>query len=117
MPILCLAEAFRRMDKQEKEQKETFNHKLKVPTFSCFYSFNFVLVKIQSILLFLSFYCLSLLSFAQKNEIKAIEKALKTGDFSTAKTAVTAAESLLSNMDDKTKDKFYFLKVKTYKNS
>ena len=60
------------MDKQEKEQKETFNHKLKVPTFSCFYSFNFVLVKIQSILLFLSFYCLSLFSFAQKNELKVL---------------------------------------------
>ncbi|RZN84069.1 MAG: tetratricopeptide repeat protein [Winogradskyella sp.] len=53
------------------------------------------------------------MSFAQKNEIKAIEKALKSNNFATAKSSVKAAESLLSNMDDKTKDKFYFLKAKT----
>ncbi|GGI57615.1 tetratricopeptide repeat protein [Winogradskyella haliclonae] len=53
------------------------------------------------------------MSFAQKNEIKAIEKALKSNNFATAKSSVKAAESLLGNMDDKTKDKFYFLKAKT----
>ncbi|WP_299117122.1 lipopolysaccharide assembly protein LapB [uncultured Winogradskyella sp.] len=53
------------------------------------------------------------MSFAQKNEIKAIEKALKSNNFATAKASVKAAESLLGNMDDKTKDKFYFLKAKT----
>lgn len=53
------------------------------------------------------------MSLAQKNEIKAIEKALKSNNFAEAKASVTAAESLLSNMDDKTKDKFYFLKAKS----
>ena len=53
------------------------------------------------------------MSFAQKNEIKAIEKALKSNNFAVAKTNVNAAESLLANMDDKTKDKFYFLKAKS----
>jgi tetratricopeptide (TPR) repeat protein len=53
------------------------------------------------------------MSFAQKNEIKAIEKALKSNNFAVAKTNVIAAESLLANMDDKTKDKFYFLKAKS----
>ena len=47
------------------------------------------------------------MSFAQKNEIKAIEKALKSNNFAVAKTNVNAAESLLANMDDKTKDKFF----------
>lgn len=52
-------------------------------------------------------------SFAQKNEIKAIEKALKSNNFATAKSVVNAAESLLGNMDDKTKAKFYFLKAQS----
>ena len=51
------------------------------------------------------------LSFAQKNEMKAIEKALKNTNFADAKSAVAAAEALLGNMDDKTKAKFYFLKA------
>lgn len=52
------------------------------------------------------------MSFAQKNEIKAIEKALKNNDYAGAKSGVVAAEALLTNMDDKTKDKFYYLKAK-----
>lgn len=51
------------------------------------------------------------ISFAQKNEVKSIEKALKNSNFSDAKSAVAAAEALLGNMDDKTKAKFYFLKA------
>lgn len=54
----------------------------------------------------------SSMSFAQKNEIKAIEKALKSSNFANAKSAVTAAEALIGNMDDKSKAKFYFLKAK-----
>jgi len=53
------------------------------------------------------------MSFAQKNEIKAIEKALKNNNFSEAKSNVQAAESLIANMDDKTKDKFYYLKAES----
>jgi tetratricopeptide (TPR) repeat protein len=52
------------------------------------------------------------MSFAQKNEIKAIEKALKNSNFSDAASAVSAADALIGNMDDKTKAKFYFLKAK-----
>ena len=51
------------------------------------------------------------MSFAQKNEVKAIEKALKNSNFADAKSAVGAAEALKGNMDDKTKAKFYFLKA------
>jgi tetratricopeptide (TPR) repeat protein len=49
-------------------------------------------------------------SFAQKKEIKAAEKALKGNNFADAKTAIKGAEALLSEMDEKTKAKFYFLK-------
>ncbi len=50
-------------------------------------------------------------SFAQKNEVKAIEKALKNSNFANAKSAVSVAEGLMSNMDDKMKAKFLFLKA------
>ncbi|WP_439152688.1 tetratricopeptide repeat protein [Winogradskyella sp.] len=53
------------------------------------------------------------ISFAQKSEIKAIEKALKKSNFADARTSVTAAEALLGNMDDKAKAKFYFLKAQS----
>ncbi len=52
------------------------------------------------------------MSFAQKNEVKAIEKALKNSNFADAKSAVSAADALVGNMDDKTKAKFYFLKAR-----
>ncbi|MBT8324406.1 MAG: tetratricopeptide repeat protein [Winogradskyella sp.] len=49
-------------------------------------------------------------TFAQKNEVKAMEKALKNLNFAEAKAASASAEALLGNMDDKMKAKFYFLK-------
>ncbi|WP_115816743.1 tetratricopeptide repeat protein [Winogradskyella eximia] len=51
------------------------------------------------------------MSFAQKNEIKAIEKALKNSNFADAKSAASAAEALIGSMDDKSKAKFYLLKA------
>ena len=51
------------------------------------------------------------LSFAQKSEIKAIEKALKNSNYADAESAVKAADELVGNMDDKTKSKYYFLKA------
>ncbi|WP_299126893.1 tetratricopeptide repeat protein [uncultured Winogradskyella sp.] len=52
------------------------------------------------------------MSFAQKDEVKALEKALKKSNFADAKSAVTAADALIGNMDDKTKAKYYLLKAK-----
>ncbi len=49
-------------------------------------------------------------SFAQKNEVKALEKAVKKEDYQAAKAAVGPADKLVGNMDDKTKAKFYYLK-------
>ncbi len=54
---------------------------------------------------------LSSWSFAQKSEVKAIEKAVKNVNFADAKAAVSSAEALLGSMDDKTKAKFYFFKA------
>ena len=71
-------------------------------------------LKMKTRILTLALGFASLISFAQKNELKAAEKALKKQDFSSAITAITAAESLIENADSKLKTKFYFLKGKAY---
>jgi tetratricopeptide (TPR) repeat protein len=50
------------------------------------------------------------LTFAQKKELKSAERAIKNNDFASAKASVSAAEALISAMDDKSKAKYYFLK-------
>ena len=54
------------------------------------------------------------MTFAQKKEVKALEKAVKSGSFGQAKTLVTAAEGLASVMDAKTKEKFLLLKAQAF---
>src|SRR5690606_5421338 len=49
-------------------------------------------------------------SFAQKNELKAAEKAIKSKNYAEAKSALNSAESLIASADDKVKAQFYFLK-------
>jgi hypothetical protein len=53
----------------------------------------------------------SAMSFAQKSEVRAIEKAIKKMNWADAQSAVAAAEQLLGNMDDKMKAEFYYLKA------
>ncbi len=53
-------------------------------------------------------------SFAQKKELKEAEKAIKGSKFAEAKAAINQAKSLMSAMDDKAKDKFYFLEGKAF---
>ncbi|WP_298553555.1 tetratricopeptide repeat protein [uncultured Algibacter sp.] len=53
---------------------------------------------------------ISAFSFAQKKELKTVEKAIKNNNFAEAKVAITQAEGLLSVMDEKSKAKFYYLK-------
>ncbi|GAA4270029.1 tetratricopeptide repeat protein [Hyunsoonleella aestuarii] len=48
-------------------------------------------------------------SFAQKKELKAAEKAIKNQNYVEAKAALSQAEGLMSAMDEKSKEKFYFL--------
>ena len=55
-------------------------------------------------------------AFAQKNEVKALEKAVKLEKFADTKALIAVAESVISNADDKTKAKFYYLKAKAMLN-
>ncbi|MBS9774649.1 MAG: tetratricopeptide repeat protein [Tenacibaculum sp.] len=56
----------------------------------------------------------SMVSFAQKKELRAVEKALKNNDYATAITAIKSVEPLIANADDKYKSMFYFLKGKAF---
>ena len=58
--------------------------------------------------------CIGLSAYAQKDELKSTEKALKSGDLVAAKTSIDQAEGLIANADSKLKANFYFLKAKTY---
>jgi tetratricopeptide (TPR) repeat protein len=49
-------------------------------------------------------------TFAQKKELKAIEKAIKNKDFTTALSSVKALKGMEASMDAKYKAKYYFLK-------
>ena len=69
-------------------------------------------MKKLSLLLFV--FLISFAAFAQKDEMKVAEKALKKNDFTTAKTAIDNAEGLIASVDDKTKAKYYYLKGETY---
>ncbi len=57
---------------------------------------------------------IGLSAYAQKDELKSTDKALKNGDLVTAKSSVDQAEGLIANADNKIKANFYFLKAKTY---
>jgi tetratricopeptide (TPR) repeat protein len=48
-------------------------------------------------------------SFAQKKELKSAEKAIKSNNYAEAKAALNQAKGMLSTMDAKSKDKFYYL--------
>ena len=56
----------------------------------------------------------TIVAFAQKNELKTAEKAIKKLDYSTAVSAINSAEGLIANADAKTKSKFYFLKAQAF---
>lgn len=57
---------------------------------------------------------ISALSFAQKKEIKAVEKAIKANDFPQAQELITDLSPMLMSMDEKTKVKYLFNKGKAY---
>ncbi len=54
------------------------------------------------------------IGFAQKNEIKAAEKALKGGDSMAAKTALEGASGMISGADEKVQAQYYFVRGKVY---
>jgi tetratricopeptide (TPR) repeat protein len=53
-------------------------------------------------------------TFAQKNELKAAEKAIKKQDYSTAITSIATVDAMANTMDAKYKPKYYFLKGQAY---
>jgi tetratricopeptide (TPR) repeat protein len=57
---------------------------------------------------------ISVASFAQKDEIKAAEKAIKKGNSQEAATILKGAESLMSNASDDEKAQFFFVKGNAY---
>jgi tetratricopeptide (TPR) repeat protein len=57
---------------------------------------------------------ISATAFAQKDEIKAAEKAIKKGDFASALTEVNKLDGMVSGMDDKMLPKYYYLRGETY---
>jgi tetratricopeptide (TPR) repeat protein len=61
-------------------------------------------------LIILSAFFISMTVFAQNDELKTAEKAIKSNDFVTAISAINQAEGLIANADQKTKAKFYYLK-------
>ena len=63
-------------------------------------------------ILALSLGLMSIGMFAQKNQIKAVEKALKNNDFKTAKQVVEAIDE--NAVEGKYKAKYYFLKGNAY---
>ncbi|MBU3010097.1 tetratricopeptide repeat protein [Polaribacter vadi] len=65
-------------------------------------------------ILALSLGLMSIGMFAQKNELKAAEKAIKKNDFKTAKAAILPLESMEGSMDAKYEAKYYYLKGATY---
>jgi len=48
-------------------------------------------------------------SFAQKKELKTAEKAIKNSNYAEAKSALSTVSPMLSSLDSKTKDKYYYL--------
>ncbi|MBB4803355.1 tetratricopeptide (TPR) repeat protein [Flavobacterium nitrogenifigens] len=57
---------------------------------------------------------ISVASFAQKDQIKSAEKALKSGDAQGAITILTGAESVVANAKDTEQAQFYFVKGNAY---
>mgnify|MGYP000098668044 CR=1 FL=1 len=56
----------------------------------------------------------TVVSFSQKNELKAAEKAIKNQDYAAAIASIKSAESLIATADAKLKSKFYFLKGQAF---
>lgn len=60
---------------------------------------------------------ISVVTFAQKEEMKAAGKALAKNNFTDALASLNKVEGMLGSLDDKTKAKFYFLKSKALNGS
>ncbi|MGB5404278.1 MAG: tetratricopeptide repeat protein [Robiginitalea sp.] len=57
---------------------------------------------------------IGLAGFAQKSEIKAAEKAMKSGDAATAKASLEGAAGAIAGADERTQAQYYFLRGQVY---
>ncbi|TFG78528.1 MAG: tetratricopeptide repeat protein [Flavobacteriales bacterium] len=64
--------------------------------------------------LILTAMCFTMVGIAQKNEIKAAEKALKDGDAMAAKTALDGVSGMISGTDERTQAQYYFLQGQVF---
>jgi tetratricopeptide (TPR) repeat protein len=65
-------------------------------------------------LLILAVMCFTLAGFSQKTELKAADKALKSGDAASAKASLDGIQGMISGADEKTQVQYFFLRGKTY---
>ncbi|NHF59762.1 tetratricopeptide repeat protein [Flavobacteriaceae bacterium TP-CH-4] len=65
-------------------------------------------------ILILATMCFSMVALAQKNEIKAAEKALKGGDAMAAKTALEGAAGMISGADAKVQAQYHYVRGQVY---
>lgn len=65
-------------------------------------------------ILILAVALISSIGFAQKNEIKAAEKALKGGDSMAAKTSLESVAGMISGADEKIQAQYHFVRGKVY---
>ena len=57
---------------------------------------------------------LSVAAFAQKDQLKAADKAIRKGNIQDAATALNEAEPLLANANEDQKAQYYFLRRTVY---
>jgi len=67
-------------------------------------------------ILFLALMTISMAGFSQKAELKAAEKAIKSGDFASAKVTLDAAASLIEGAEPKMQAQYHLAKGNTYYN-
>lgn len=65
--------------------------------------------KMNKLIVFALAVLVSTLSFAQKKELKAADKAISKSNYAEAKAALSQAKSMMSNMDDKQKSEYNLL--------
>ncbi|MDM9632477.1 tetratricopeptide repeat protein [Robiginitalea aurantiaca] len=65
-------------------------------------------------LLIMTALLIGLAGFSQKSEIKAAEKAMKSGDAAAAKASLESASGLIAGADERTQAQYYFLKGHAY---
>lgn len=58
--------------------------------------------------------CFALAGFSQKAELKAADKALKSGDAASAKSSLDGIQGMISGTDEKIQAQYFFLRGKTY---